>query len=147
MILTYGPASPEDVDVLYPMVAELICRYEDFSTLNREKVLAWTRKSMQKNLPFCSRVYREGRLAGFFFLEKTDGKTELDNLFLLPEFRGQGIGTAILKKCIAEAENPLFLYVFRENTGAVRLYERLGFRITQEVSTTRYIMEYTKEGC
>ena len=146
-MLTYSPALAEDVGVIYRMAAELICRYEDFSVLDREKVLAWTRRSIEKNLPFCSRVYRDGVLAGFFSRIPSDGQTELDNLFLLPQFRRQGIGTEILKKCTAEAAGNLFLYVFRENWDAVSLYRKMGFRITEEIGTTRYIMTYTKEGC
>ena len=146
-MLTYGPASAEDVDVLFPMVEELIDRYEDFSVMNREKILAWSRKSIGDHLPDYSRIYLNGQLAGFYSLWTEADKTEIDNLFLLPPFRGQGIGTAVLKKCIAETAQNLFLYVFRENSGAVRLYQRLGFRTVQEVGTTRYIMEYRKEGC
>lgn len=147
MKLTYGPAFQEDIDSIYQMAADLIVQYEDFSVLNREKVLAWTRRSIASHLPSYSRVYRDGMLAGFFCMMPAEGKTELDNLFLLPEFRGQGIGTVILKKCIAESGGDIFLCVFRENKGAFSLYQRMGFRVTREVGTTRYVMEYTKEGC
>ena len=33
-------------------------------------------------------------------------------------------------------------YVFRENHGAIRLYSRMGFRVTREIGKTRYIMEW-----
>ena len=146
-MLTYGPALPQDVECIYGMLAELIDRYEDFSGMDREKVLAWSRRSIGSHLPDYFRIYADGELAGFCALHEAEGKWEADNLFLLPPFRGQGIGTAVLKRCMAQAETGLFLYTFRENTGAVRLYERLGFRVAQEVGNTRYIMEYEKEGC
>ena len=47
----------------------------------------------------------------------------------------------MLERCFAEAEGPIFLYVFMRNTGAVRLYERMGFRVREKVGETRYIME------
>ena len=55
---------------------------------------------------------------------------ELDDLYVLSEYRGQGVGTAIIQKCCCETELPVFLYVFKENNPAVSLYEKMGFRIT-----------------
>jgi len=53
---------------------------------------------------------------------------------LLPEARGQGVGTALLEQLIAQAR-PLYpgisLSVSRSNP-ARRLYERMGFRTVQE---------------
>ena len=50
----------------------------------------------------------------------------------LPQFRGQGLGTAFLEKAVALAQDRslprLSLRVFSENSGAVRLYKRFGFK-------------------
>ena len=69
---------------------------------------------------------------------------ELDDLYVLPEYRRRGIGTMIIEKCCSESDLPIFLYVFSGNTGAVSLYQRLGFRITESVGGTRYIMQRDK---
>jgi ribosomal protein S18 acetylase RimI-like enzyme len=51
-----------------------------------------------------------------------------------PEYRGRGIGTRLLQIAREQAREHgyerLSLVVFAENTGAVRLYRRLGYRIT-----------------
>ena len=146
-MLTYAKAKPDDIPLIYQMASELIAQYEDFSGMNKEKVLTWTKRSIECHLPQYTRVCLNDQLAAFYRLTAEDDKYELDNLFVLPCFRGQGIGSEILRKCISETDRDLFLYVFRENTGAVRLYERMGFRITESVSTTRQIMTYAKEGC
>ena len=65
---------------------------------------------------------------------------ELDDFYILPQFRGRGIGTAVLEKCIRESSLPIFLYVFTRNTGALNLYQRMGFRIAEQISSTRSIM-------
>ena len=67
-------------------------------------------------------------------------ETELDDLYVLPTFRGKGIGTEILSYCISQMNTPIFLYVFRKNTGAIKLYERMGFLMAEEVDDTRLIM-------
>ncbi|HET6519934.1 MAG TPA: GNAT family N-acetyltransferase [Geminicoccaceae bacterium] len=52
---------------------------------------------------------------------------------LVPEARGEGLGTAFMEIARAEALErgllTLSLLVFEQNVGAVRLYERLGYRV------------------
>jgi ribosomal protein S18 acetylase RimI-like enzyme len=52
---------------------------------------------------------------------------------LVPEARGQGLGTAFMEIARSEARErellTLSLLVFEQNVGAVRLYERLGYRV------------------
>jgi GNAT superfamily N-acetyltransferase len=61
---------------------------------------------------------------------RTAGCIELSGIQLLPGFQRHGIGTAIiedLKAQAAAAGVPLDLGVEKDNPGAHRLYERLGF--------------------
>ena len=50
-----------------------------------------------------------------------------------PEYRNRGIGTGLMEQMITRARNldlpKLSLLAFEQNQGAVRLYERLGFKI------------------
>ena len=143
-MLTYTPALPEDVEQIFLLNKALIDEYEDVDTVDYDKVLLWVHRSIEKNLPFFTRVLSDGTLAGFYCLMPSDGALELDSLFVLPEFRGSGIGTQILKKCQA-CSPALFLYVFRRNVRAVALYERLGFRVIKAAGNTRYIMKYERQ--
>ncbi len=55
----------------------------------------------------------------------------LDTLAVLPQYRGEGVGTALIRDAKARAEKsgkPLGLLVDEENENAARLYESLGFR-------------------
>jgi len=59
-----------------------------------------------------------------------------------PDSQGQGIGTGILMDIITDAhqrELPVNLHVLKANPKALRLYERLGFTITEE-REERYVM-------
>lgn len=141
MTLCYEPACQEDLEPLFQLNKQLIEQYEDLSSIDYPRVLAWVRRNLQRNLSGVTRVLRDGILVGYFCLCREDGKLELDSLFVLPPFRGQGIGTEILRKCLREADVPVFLFVFRENTRAAALYRRMGFRIVKEAGKTRYIME------
>ena len=52
-----------------------------------------------------------------------------------PAYRGRGVGTALLRKAEERAaamdKRTMSLGVIGENTGAIRLYERQGYRTTQ----------------
>jgi ribosomal-protein-alanine N-acetyltransferase len=57
----------------------------------------------------------------------------INNVALRPQFRGRGIGTALMRHVLDEARSlgakRATLEVRASNTGAIRLYERLGFYI------------------
>lgn len=72
----------------------------------------------------------DGRPAGRLYVARWPREIRLIDVALLPEFRGQGIGGAILGDLLAEAGQagkPVTIHVERLNP-ALRLYERLGFR-------------------
>lgn len=63
---------------------------------------------------------------------------------LLPEYRGGGIGTKILNNLIVEAHEKnksIKLEVFHNNPQAQKLYERVGFSVTDE-NDQQKIMKY-----
>ena len=146
-MLEFMPAGPEDLELLFQLNKQLIDTYEDTAAIDYDRVLTWVHKNLEQTLPHFTRVLWNEETAGFYALTPVEDKTELDSLFVLPPFQNRGIGTQILRRCTETTQTPLFLYVFRRNTSAIRLYERLGFRITIEVGKTRYIMEYAKQGC
>ncbi|MCS0590566.1 GNAT family N-acetyltransferase [Massilia norwichensis] len=75
----------------------------------------------------------DGMAAGKAVLDTTGHDWRLVELALLPVLRGRGLGTALLTALQARARQcgaSIGLAVLCTNTGALRLYERAGFRIT-----------------
>ena len=141
MELTYEPARPEDIDAVFAFCKELIDAYEDVARIDYDEVLSWVRRKLAKRIGDYTRVLADGQLAGYYSFAPSGEKMELDDLYVLPAFRGRGIGTAVVERCCAQTGLPVFLYVFRRNARAVALYERLGFRVVEEVEETRLIMQ------
>jgi GNAT superfamily N-acetyltransferase len=70
------------------------------------------------------------RPAGRLYVARWPEEICVVDISLLPEFRGQGIGTELLQSLMAEARRehkPLRIHVEGFNR-ALRLYQRLGFR-------------------
>ena len=76
--------------------------------------------------------------SGFAYL---DAETPELGIALLPEYRGQGIGTALLEHLLAAAKDryPALSLSVSPNNPAVRLYERHGFQVV-EVRGTQLVM-------
>ena len=140
MELTFQTARQEDADLLFQFNRCLIDQYEDIQAIPYDGVLNWVRQKINENIGSYTRIYADGRHAGFYRFIPNGDQMELDDLYIFPEFQRQGIGTRILEKCCRESDRPVMLYVFSRNTGAWKLYRRMGFEIRETIKNTRYIM-------
>jgi ribosomal protein S18 acetylase RimI-like enzyme len=65
------------------------------------------------------------------------GWTEISAVCTAPEYRGQGLGTRLIRAVAAgiraRGETP-FLHAAADNAGALRLYESLGFRLRMKIT-------------
>ena len=139
MQISYGPARMEDAPVIFSFAMELIETYETDPELDLKMAIDWTKRKIEKRIGEHTRVVCEGKTAGFFRFVPEGDRMELDDLYVLPEYRGRGIGTGVLRRCAA-AGLPVYFYVFKDNARAIALYEREGFRKVKDVSATRCIM-------
>jgi len=77
------------------------------------------------------------RVAGYLAVHREPQAIQLLNLMVDPEFQNRGLGTAVLRGLLAEAQArqmPVRLQVMKVNP-ARRLYERIGFTVTEETAT------------
>lgn len=75
-----------------------------------------------------------GEPAGRLYVDEWEGEIRLVDVAILPEFRGQGVGSQLLRDLQAEARRvgkPLRIHVERFNP-ALALYDRLGFRLLED---------------
>lgn len=77
-----------------------------------------------------------------------DGWREISAVCTRPDHRGQGLASQLTGALIARiqrrSERP-FLHALSTNTGAIRLYEELGFRVRQTATLTVVIREELRE--
>ena len=69
----------------------------------------------------------DGRLAGFLALERD----LLEHLYVLPEFHGCGVGSALLAKAHELRPSGFRLWVFQQNSQARRFYELSGMQLVR----------------
>ena len=114
MELTYSPARPEDAPVIFGFARELIERYETDPDLDLAMALDWTKRKIEKRIGEYTRVLADGAPAAFFRFVPDGERMELDDLYVLPAFRDKGVGTMVLRRCIAQLE--LFAGFLRDSS-------------------------------
>ena len=79
-------------------------------------------------------VVVDGEPAGRLYVNRGEGEVRIVDIALLPEHRGGGVGTSLLRDLIGEADaaaKSVTIHVERLNP-ALRLYERLGFALAED---------------
>jgi ribosomal protein S18 acetylase RimI-like enzyme len=79
-------------------------------------------------------VLVDGEPCGRLYVHRGASEIRIVDIALLPEHRGNGVGTALLGDLLAEADTTgrrVTIHVERFNP-ALRLYERLGFSVAED---------------
>jgi GNAT superfamily N-acetyltransferase len=87
------------------------------------------------------------RPAGRIWIGRDDQQIRLLDIAILPEFQNHGAGTLLLRRLIDESKRSgkaLRHMVFVLNNDAHRFYERLGFRIIEDLGAYKH-MEWRPE--
>jgi ribosomal protein S18 acetylase RimI-like enzyme len=80
-------------------------------------------------------IVAAGEDVGLLHVEREAQALFLANLQISPAFQNHGLGSAVVRRVMEEARTaglPLRLQVLKSNQPARRLYERLGFEVTEE---------------
>lgn len=141
--ITLRPAGPSDRDFLlhvYASTREEELRPVDWSA---EQKSAFVRMQFEAQDTDYRRNYAaasfdvievESEPAGRLYADRRCDEIRIVDITLLPEHRGRGIGTALIRGLLQEAAESgkrLSIHVEKHNP-ARRLYERLGFREVAE---------------
>lgn len=141
-MITYTPATADDIASIFQLCKQHIDTYENRSTIDYDYVMQWVRRKVEIKISEYTIISVNGEKAGYYrFYKNKTGMPEIDDLYLFPEYQNQGIGTAVIQMCCASVNEPVMLYVFIRNKRAFALYQRLGFEITQTIGDSRYIMK------
>ncbi len=146
MATEYSLRQVEDGDIEWLYALNEQC-YRDvivrqFGDWDEEFQRDWFDRKWQRERP--ARVVMVGsEPIGVVVLERKDSHDWLDEILIKTDYRGQGIGTALMRQIIADAharDRPVRLRVLKENRSARRLYERIGF-VLLEILEHHFLME------
>ena len=140
MNLKFSMADVTDALTVYEMAERMILQYEDPESIDISKALAWTKRKITEHITDYERILLNDETVGYFHWIDHVTHWELDDFYILPQHRRNGIGAAALQERLNTVDKPVILYAFTQNLPAIRLYEKLGFALKTTVSDTRQIM-------
>jgi ribosomal protein S18 acetylase RimI-like enzyme len=153
--ITFRPIQPEDEEFLcelYATTREVEMAQVDWTAEQKEAFLGMQFRAQheyyQEQFPDARFDILEvaGRPIGRLYVHHREDEIRLIDIALLPEHRGAGLGTRLMKELLdeaGEAGKPLRIHVEQFNP-ALRLYERLGFSKIEEQGL-HWLMEWSPE--
>lgn len=135
------PATINNLQLLKEFKLKTILNNEEnISIEEKNKILKYVNQTTSQYINDYQLIVVSNKIVGCLLLrEYEDGKL-LDELYLIPEYRNQHIGTSIIMKIISTFPI-IYLYVYKENKIALNLYLKYQFRIIAETKS-RYYMQY-----
>ncbi len=135
------PATINNLQLLKEFKLKTILNNEEnISIEEKNKILKYVNQTTSQYINDYQLIVVSNKIVGCLLLrEYEDGKL-LDELYLIPEYRNQHIGTSIIMKIISTFPI-IYLYVYKENKIALNLYLKYQFKIIAETKS-RYYMQY-----
>jgi len=142
-MISYRQAEENDFDLTLKIKSRSIRQYiEQIWGWDDHAQLAYHKK--QFNPKHLKIILYHNTEVGLIDMEETIDTFFLANILVDQDFQGQGIGKSVMKDIIEQAtqqNKKIELQVFKINTRAKKLYEKLGFNITGETDL-HYKMRY-----
>lgn len=143
-MLNIRKAELNDVDMLLDMKLDIILSSKEIAELDKrelEKIVNYSEEEIRENLEDYKIIEDDDKnVIGIFALFDYDDGKLLDTIYVINSSRKKGIGTKIIKNIILNNYQPIYLWVYKSNKLAVKLYEKLNFKIKEETDT-RYFMK------
>jgi ribosomal protein S18 acetylase RimI-like enzyme len=143
MTIQFRSATDADYDFLYNLTVATMKEYVAAIWGWDE---AWQQNYFRETLPNkpWQVIVVDNVDVGAFVVEERPEEIYIANLYILPNFQKQGIGSEVVRRIQKRSNElgvPVALDVLRSNPNARRLYERLGFK-TVKKTAERFLMRH-----
>jgi ribosomal protein S18 acetylase RimI-like enzyme len=133
------PAVPDDKIFINGLFREIMKPYIE-QTWPDEKDREECYKRNERGHEDVTILEHEDSRIGYFLLKQSPEKLYLDQIHLIPEYQGHGIGSFFIKKFLSDAKNLNVELIVLKTNPAKKLYERLGFQIVGDDEYRHYMI-------
>ncbi len=151
-MISLRPTAARDNEFLYRVYAGT--RQEELAQLDWDAVQkeAFLRMQFEAQAQYYAENYIGAQFqvvllddtpVGRLYVARWAKEIRIMDIALLPEYRSRGVGSTLLKELLAEGQArglPVTIHVERLNP-ALRLYDRLGFRLAEDKGV-HYLLEW-----
>lgn len=137
-------SSKKDIDILIKYKLSSILEYaSDLSNKELDEINTYVKDNVPNQINNYKLINIDGNIVGCIFVENKDNGVIIDELYIEEKYRNNGIGTDLINNVISN-NNIVYLWVYKLNVKAIRLYKRLGIKIIKETED-RYCMKYVEK--
>lgn len=144
MEIKFEKASVGDAQSIFELFCELVEKHEDLTINNYEKIKKWEKFKLSNSLSEYYSIFCDDEKVGYVHFFQNESSMEIDDFYILNEFRNRGVGTETLRKLKSSTDMPISLFVFKNNLGAIKFYEREGFKFKEDIDERRMVLEYKR---
>lgn len=119
-----------DVQKIYELTKEHFYLYEQRKEFNIDKVLIDVKNDLDHRFETINRIYKDDIHVGYISIIPRSDAIEITDFYIFDKYQNQGIGTEVLKIIIKNYQH-LYLFVFKNNLRAIKLYQTLHFNIVE----------------
>lgn len=141
MNIVYKKADQSDKKEIFNMFCKMVESYENLEKRNFDFIKKFELEKLDSFIDEYDCFYLNNEKVGYVLFLEDGNKMEIDDFYVLPKFRNLGIGSEVLKHLISKTEKSIFLYTFIKNIGAIRFYQKFGFKLKEKVDETRVILD------
>lgn len=140
MELKFVRASVEDIEELYFRLKEAVVTNQPYEN-DIEPELTCIYSRLKAHISDYTLVKYCGEKAAYFYFHEENGKMRLEDLYVFKHFRGRGIGSSILRRCMSETELPIIAELYNADFLAISLFKHHAFVRTGQLYSRKCIME------
>ncbi len=129
------PSTHEDIDNIIKYKLNSILDYaSSLSRQEKNKIINYVKSSIPEQINNYKNIIFNDVNIGCLLVERYLDGIIINELYITEEFRGLGIGSSILSEII-NANDLVYLWVYKDNVRALNLYQKLGFMIKKETES------------
>lgn len=140
--MEYRECTKEDISFIQEYQKKYVLRFEDPTMVEMKDVLELLHTKIEGNAQGYRSIYLDEIKVGYVHLiEQIDLTYLLDDLYVLEEYRNQGIGTMILQDMISNTDECIYVYMYMKNTKLIDFFMKRDFYVKKIISKSRMILQ------
>lgn len=137
-------ASIDDLDKLKYYKLKTIMDFSKYlSDKEMNKINNYINETISTFINQYSMIVYNKKNIGSVLIRKIEEGNLLDEIYIEKDYRNKKIGSSIIENCINNSNENIYLWVYKKNSKAIKLYKNFGFKVIDETDS-RYYMEYSK---
>ena len=146
MLLEYKCADNDDIASIFAIQKRNVQLYEVQTVVDLREVLQQMQNHLQANIESYTKIVCGKNVVGYYRCKESyDFSYDLSFLYILQQYRKQGIGTQVLEHIKESCEDPLQIMIYLRQVEIYDFLVKRGFVVQSQISRSKISLKYDKK--